>query len=131
MDERMNRRMLDPKRGDLRGGRPTGGQYPGFTKSGGGYFYDDVLEYRVWIHPGGDDYFEAFATFEEAARFSEQTEGAEEPLVLVLQREYVNEPEPGRYVHVKADRLTEWRVEWLAESKRGPNSVAEFLRETR
>ena len=38
------------------------------TKSGGGYFYDEVLEYRVWVHPErggpdhheGEDYFHAF-----------------------------------------------------------------------
>lgn len=27
------------------------GTYPAHTKSGGGYFYDDVLEYRVWCRP--------------------------------------------------------------------------------
>lgn len=27
------------------------GEYPAEAKSGGGYFYDDVLEYRVWCRP--------------------------------------------------------------------------------
>jgi putative acetyltransferase len=27
------------------------GKYPSETKSGAGYFYDDVLEYRVWFYP--------------------------------------------------------------------------------
>ena len=27
------------------------GSYPVDAKSGAGYFYDDVLEYRVWVHP--------------------------------------------------------------------------------
>ena len=27
------------------------GTFPGQTKSGAGYFYDEVLEYRVWLHP--------------------------------------------------------------------------------
>jgi hypothetical protein len=27
------------------------GTYSADTKSGGGYFYDDVLEYRVWCNP--------------------------------------------------------------------------------
>ena len=27
------------------------GEYPALVKSGAGYFYDDVLEYRVWCHP--------------------------------------------------------------------------------
>ena len=33
--------------------------YPALTKSGAGYFYDEVLEYRVWVHhaEGGDDSF--------------------------------------------------------------------------
>jgi putative acetyltransferase len=43
------------------------GSYASATKSGGGYFYDEVLEYRVWIENGatqrngGDDNFAAFA----------------------------------------------------------------------
>lgn len=53
------------------------GEYPAQTKSGGGYFYDAVLEYRVWVHPhdggedlyDGDDYYCAFATFEEASAY--------------------------------------------------------------
>ncbi len=40
------------------------GKYPALTKSGGGFVYDDVLEYRVWVHPEGDDYYDAFATHE-------------------------------------------------------------------
>jgi putative acetyltransferase len=105
------------------------GKYPALTKSGAGYVYDEVLEYRVWVHPGGDDYYRAFATYEDAKRFSERTERAEEPLVLVLQREHINEPEPGKYVHVKGDRITEWRVEWLAGKKRGPDTIPNFLKE--
>lgn len=105
------------------------GKYPALTNSGAGYFYDDVLEYRVWVHPGGDDYYRAFATYEEAKRFSESTERAEEPLVLVLQHEHINEPEPGKYVHVKGDRITEWRVEWLSGGKRGPDTIPHFLKE--
>jgi hypothetical protein len=27
------------------------GTYPAEAKSGGGIFYDDILEYRVWVHP--------------------------------------------------------------------------------
>jgi hypothetical protein len=55
------------------------GEYPALAKSGGGYFFDDVLEYRVWCCPGpgeaeeaneeendGSDYYYAFATYEEA-----------------------------------------------------------------
>ena len=104
------------------------GKYPALTKSGGGYVYDEVLEYRVWIHPDGDDYYRAFATYDEAEQLAERTERAEPPLVLVLQREHINEPERGEYVHVKGDRITEWQVEWLAGRKRGPDTISEFLR---
>jgi hypothetical protein len=112
------------------------GTYPGDTKSGAGYFYDDVLEYRVWMHPergarplaGDEDYFAAFACFESAAAFSRETKGAETPLVLVQQREYINEPEPGEFVWVHGDRVTEWQVEWLDESHgRRPDSIPRFL----
>jgi len=105
------------------------GDYPILTKSGGGYMYDEVLEYRVWVNPDGDDYYHAFATYEDAKRFSDKTERAEDPLVLVLQHEHINEPEPGKYEHVKGDRITEWRVEWLEGNKRGPDTIANFLRE--
>lgn len=105
------------------------GTYPALTKSGAGFFYDEVLEYRVWIQPDGDDYFRAFATYEEAKDFAQHTKGAEDPLVLVLQHEHVDEPKPGVYEHIKGDRITEWQVEWLEKSKRGQNSIPEFLRE--
>jgi hypothetical protein len=52
------------------------GSYPAWTKSGAGYFYDDVLEYQVWINPseGGDDYYRALAKYEDAAAFSRGAE---------------------------------------------------------
>ena len=105
------------------------GEYPALSKSGGGYFYDEVLEYRVWIDHDSGDYHHAFSTYEDAKRFSTLTDNAEEPLVLVVQYEHVNEPEPGVYEHVKVNRITEWQVEWLAGSKRNPNSIDDFLRE--
>lgn len=113
------------------------GWYPDLTKTGGGYFYDEVLEYRVWIHPGtneqsldfdeGNDYFCAFPSYEEALEFSKEMPGAEQPLVLVLQKEHINEPEPEKFIHVVGDRITEWKVEWLEGSKRGPKSISNFL----
>ncbi len=112
------------------------GVYPGKTKSGAGYFYDEVLEYRVWVHPekgaedraNGQDYFYAFAEYEEALKFSDKTEGAEPPLVLIRQLEWVNEPSPGTFIHEKGERVTEWRVEWLLGSKRNENSINNFLK---
>ncbi|WP_216610500.1 hypothetical protein [Vibrio coralliilyticus] len=68
------------------------GEYPASTKSGGGYFYDQILEYRGWCRPwqgapdecDGKIYYYAFHTYEEALEFSNKTEGSEKPLVLVV-----------------------------------------------
>jgi hypothetical protein len=108
------------------------GSYPVLTKSGGGYFYDEVLEYRVWLHlqdnGSGDDCYHAFSTFEEAVKYSQSHKGAEEPLVLVLQKEFIDEVQPGKYKHIKKERITEWSPEWLPTSKRNRNSISDFLR---
>jgi putative acetyltransferase len=111
------------------------GTYPAVVKSGGGLVWDAVLEYRVWLHPergapdlhDGNDYFEAFASYEEAADVATRTEGAEEPVALVLQQEYLDEPEPGRYEHVKERRLTEWPVEFLGRPRRTARTIPDFL----
>jgi putative acetyltransferase len=115
------------------------GSYPPDTKSGAGYFYDDVLEYRVWLHPergadpanGGRDYFVAFAQFERADTFSRNTKGAEPPLALVRQLEWIDEPEPRHYVAKKGERLTEWQVRWLSGSRRTAVSISEFMKNPR
>src|SRR5687767_15261751 len=94
------------------------GKYPASCYGGGGYVWDAVLEYRVWCHPergapdaaDGSDYYRAFPTFWQAAAFSRRTPGAEEPLALVVQEEYIDEPEAGQYRHVKKQRVTEWPV---------------------
>jgi hypothetical protein len=114
------------------------GWYSYLSKSGGGYFYDAVLEYRVWVHPhaggpnlqSGDDYFCAFPSYEEALEFSHEMPGAEKPLALILQNEYVNEPRVGVFEHVVDKRITEWQVEWLSDiAKRRPTSIMNFLEE--
>lgn len=95
------------------------GEYPAETKSGGGYFYDQVLEYRVWCRPwqgapdefDGEIYYYAFHTYDEALEFSNETDGSEAPLVLVKQLEWIDEPEDGKFIHKTGERLTEWRVE--------------------
>jgi hypothetical protein len=115
------------------------GTYPADTKSGAGYFYDDVLEYRVWLHPergapprnGTSDYCMVFAQYERAEAFSRSSAGAEKPLVLVRQIESINEPEPHHYVPVKEERITEWQVKWLATSKRTPTSIDEIMKHPR
>lgn len=111
------------------------GEYPGLVKSGGGYVWDDVLEYRVCCHPEdgapdteeGNDYYYAFVTYEEALEFSENNAGCEPPIALVLQEEYINEPEPGKYEHVKERRLTEWQVEFLQRPRRTDKTIPNFF----
>jgi putative acetyltransferase len=77
-----------------------------------------------------DDGYMPFATYVKALKFSYETQGAEEPLVLVLQHEHVNQKEDGTYEHVTGDRITEWRVEWLTQgTKRNENSIREFLKQ--
>jgi hypothetical protein len=112
------------------------GTYPADTKSGAGYFYDDVLEYRVWLHPengaehlnGDNDYFVAFAQYELAEDFSKKTPGAERPLVLVRQREWIDEPKHGQFIARKEERTTEWQIAWLKGNKRTERSIEEFLK---
>src|SRR5258708_35587671 len=102
------------------------GTYPAVAKAGGGFVWDDVLEYRAWCHPErgaddleyGNDYYFAFATYAEAAAFSGITKGAEEPLALVRQLEYISEPEPGEYRLMKDLRITEWPVVFLRRPRR-------------
>jgi hypothetical protein len=110
-------------------------KYNAAAKAGGGYVWDEVLEYRVWCHPHegapdieeGNDYYYAFETYEAALEFSENNRGSEEPLALILQEEYIDEPNPGEYIHVKEQRLTEWPVEFLRRPKRTENTIPDFL----
>jgi hypothetical protein len=115
------------------------GTYPSFVKSGAGYFYDDVLEYRVWLHPehgakkmnGDNDYFLAFAQYEIALKYSKRTKGAEGPLVLIRQLKHINEPRPGTFEVIEGERLTEWQVQWLVRSKHVPGAIEDFLKKHR
>ena len=53
------------------------GTYSATTNAGGGFVWDDVLEYRVWCHPErgspdleeGNDYYYPFATMPRHMRF--------------------------------------------------------------
>jgi putative acetyltransferase len=111
------------------------GTYPVPAKAAGGLVWDAVLEYRVWLHPergapdlhDGNDYLHVFASYDDAAEFAAETAGAEEPLALVLQEEYIDEAEPGSYEHVKEQRVTEWPVEFLSRPKRTPTTIPDFL----
>tara|TARA_R110000751_G_scaffold122853_1_gene223514 strand:- start:260 stop:610 length:351 start_codon:yes stop_codon:yes gene_type:complete len=102
------------------------GTYEAVAKAGGGYVWDEVLEYRVWCCPNdgaedlenGNDYYYVFGNHEEALSFSQKTKGAENPLALILQKEYIDEPEPEKYIHVKKERIAEWPPEFLTRPKR-------------
>jgi hypothetical protein len=114
------------------------GTYSGLSGAGGGFVWDEVLEYRVWCHPergaedteDGSDYYYSFAAYNEALVFSQGTVGAEEPLALIRQAEYISEPEPGNYVHIKEERVTEWPVEFLRRPQRTANTIPDFMSPT-
>ena len=111
------------------------GRYPALAQSGGGLVWDAVLEYRVWFRPergapdseDGSDYFLAFASFDDARAVSTSAEGAEEPVALILQEEFIDEPSPGEYVHRKERRIAEWPVEFLRRPRRTERSIPDFL----
>lgn len=111
------------------------GKYSALAKAGGGYVWDEVLEYRVWCHPEkgaedleeGNDYYYAFTNYKEAKEFSVNNNGTEEPLALVFQKEYIDEPENGKYIHVKEERITEWSVEFLIRPRRNESTIPNFL----
>ena len=89
----------------------------------------------MWCHPergapvteDGNDYYCPFASYPDALRFSQKSPGAEKPLALVLQKEYIAEPASGQYVHVKEQRTTEWPVAFLARPRRTRNTIPDFL----
>lgn len=111
------------------------GEYSALAKAGGGYVWDDVLEYRVWCHPhdgapdldDGSDYYYAFETYEEALECSRKINGAEQPLALILQVEHINEPEPGVYEHKMENRIAEWPVEFLSRPRRTVSTIPNFM----
>jgi hypothetical protein len=111
------------------------GKYSGLAGAGGGYIWDEVLEYRVWCHPehgapdseDGSDYYYAFATYAEARTFSRETRGAEEPIALIRQVEYIDEATPGLYRHVQEERITEWPVQSLSRPRRTKDTIPDFL----
>jgi hypothetical protein len=111
------------------------GQYSSLAKSGGGFVWDEVLEYRVWCHPEngaedfyeGDDYYYGFDNYPDALDYSNNNPGTEEPLALILQKEYIDEPVAGQYIHVKEERIAEWPVEFLVRPRRTKDTIANFL----
>ncbi len=111
------------------------GSYPAVVCTGGGYVWDDVLEYRVWCYPEcgaedveeGNDYYYSFVTYAEATTFSETNRGAQPPLALIRQTEYIDEPEFDSFIHVKKERITEWPVIFLTRPRRNEHTIPSFL----
>lgn len=97
------------------------GKYFPLAKAGGGYVWGEALEYRVWCNPGHgtedlqekNDYYYSFTNYKEAKEFHKSNKGTEEPLALILQKEFIDEPKNEKYVHVKEERIAEWQVEFL------------------
>jgi len=86
----------------------------------------------VWCHPrhGGRDYYRAFSSYPAALRFSRKSRGAEKPLALIMQKEYIDEPNPGKYAHVKKRRITEWPIAFLSRPRRTKDTIPDFLSPT-
>ena len=116
------------------------GEYEEAAYSGGGYFFDEVLEYRVWCYPDTDatntddsfldianEYYCAFATYEQALGFANDTPDSRTPVALIRQLEWIDQPSRGIYIHNKGERITEWQAEWLAHGARTANDISDFL----
>ncbi len=97
------------------------GKYAALSKSGGGYVWDAILEYRLWKRSS----FKAFASFAEAAEAEEAKGG--DLVALVYQHEYLDEPEDGHFLHRREPRITEWPVEFLKRPCRNDRTIPDFL----
>lgn len=104
------------------------GTYDDHAFSGGGYFYDEVLEYRVWTKEGKNTAYYAFPAYEDALRFAQSQKLNDAPVVLVLQNSYIEEDELGKMKHVHKKRITEWDVEWLEGNKDTLRQIPEFIK---
>ena len=111
------------------------GTYARATRAGGGFVWDEVLEYRVWFSArigaegdaAVDDFFRAFATAQDALEAAERSDATSAPVALVLQREYIDEPLPGKYVHIVEERVTEWPLSFLGRPRRTAATIPDFL----
>jgi hypothetical protein len=59
--------------------------------------------------------------------FSKGNKGTEEPVALILQEEFIDEPKAGQYVHVKKRRFTEWPAHFLTRPKRTERTIRDFF----
>lgn len=94
------------------------------------------MEYRVWCHPErgacdlyqGADYFQAFPNYEQALEYANSHHVTEQPIVLIRQLEWIDEPDKGALFHHKGVRLAEWLPEWLQRGKRQIGQIEEFIK---
>lgn len=107
------------------------GKYPLQVYSGGGYFYDEVLEYRVWTKEDCQTVCYSFNTYDDAYIFYKKNRiklKASKPLVLVKQNSYIDEQENGQYAHIKCERITEWQPNWLIGNQNTDIQIPNFMR---
>lgn len=104
------------------------GKYPLEVYSGGGLFYDDVLEYRVWQKTTEGLECISFVDYPAAAAYykAHKTLGAQEPIALVFQNSYLEETSDG-YKWVKEHRVAEWQVSWLKAHDNTAERIPSFL----
>ena len=94
------------------------GEYPALVNSGGGYVWDEVLEKRVWCHPldvapdieNREDYFYPFEIGEAAFEFSKVNIECEDPLVSIVQEEYIDEAKQVNMSIKKKDYRMAYRI---------------------
>jgi hypothetical protein len=111
------------------------GSYPPIVNIGGGYRYDDVLEYRVWFNISRIPQFVAFINYESAHNFKcflKQYTQNIHTVALVRQKWYYRciddkftpllgdtiykfPNDEKRYIKVEKIRLTEYKIQWLLE----------------
>jgi len=105
------------------------GNHPLLVHSGGGYLYDAVLEYRVWSKSeDGQPICHSFGTYNDAKKFSKKIPGAEKvPVVLVLQKQYIEDTKDGKYKLINKERLAEWKVEWLKNNIRSKKNIKKYI----
>jgi len=102
------------------------GTYPSEVYSGGGYFYDEVLEYRVWLKEGGKSVYYAFSTYGAARKFSQSHKNTEKPIALVEQYSYIEETNEGLR-KIDENRITEWSVDWLKGNRGTHEKIPAFI----
>jgi hypothetical protein len=76
---------------------------------------------------GGSDFYHAFASYAVAAAFAAATPGAETPLALIRQDEYIDEPAAGEFVHMRSPRVAEWPVQFLRRPRRTARTIPNFF----